>query len=178
MDSEVKEFLDYLFEVSYRTLKLPRKFVKAVEDIISNSEMTDVDIKFSEWINNNNFFNSNKNMGKKKELYLVWQNWGDADSIETKLCGVFDNEEKALELKVELDKKVVDADNCWSIMPKDVYCQWPTVEIENGDNAFEYVMEYEGYTLKQRDEQESIWIDMTDAYKEAVIETVYMNTEL
>jgi hypothetical protein len=48
MDSEVKEFLDYLFEVSYRTLELPRKFVKAVEDIISNSEMTDVDGKFSE----------------------------------------------------------------------------------------------------------------------------------
>lgn len=117
-------------------------------------------------------------MGKKKELYLVWQNWGDADSIETKLCGVYDDEEKALELKAELDKKVVGADECWTIMPKEVYCQWPTVEIENGDNAFEYVMEYEGYTLKQRDEQESIWIDMADAYKEAVIETVYMNTEL
>ena len=178
MDSEVKEFLDYLHEVSHKVLKLPRKFVKSFEDIDSDSEMTDADRKFSEWINNNNFFNSNKNMGKKKELYLVWQNWGDADSIETKLCGVYDDEEKALELKAELDKKVVAADDCWTIMPKEVYCQWPTVEIENGDNAFEYVMEYEGYTLKQRDEQESIWIDMTDAYKEAVIETVYMNTEL
>lgn len=173
MDSEVKEFLDYLYEVSYKVLKLPRKFVKSFEGN-SDSEMTDADRK----INNNNFFNSNKNMGKKKELYLVWQNWGDADSIETKLCGVYDDEQKALELKVELDKKVVNADNCWTIMPKEVYCQWPTVEIENGDNAFEYVMEYEGYTLKQRDEQESIWIDMTDAYKEAVIETVYMNEAL
>ena len=177
MDSEVKEFLDYLHEVSHKVLKLPRKFVKSFEDIDSDSEMTDADRKFSEWINNNNFFNI-KDMGKKKELYLVWQNWGDADSIETKLCGVYDDEEKALELKAELDKKVVGADECWTIMPKEVYCQWPTVEIENGDNAFEYVMEYEGYTLKQRDEQESIWIDMTDAYKEAVIETVYMNTEL
>ena len=178
MDSEVKEFLDYLHEVSHKVLKLPRKFVKSFKDINSDSEMTNADRKFSEWINNNNFFNSNKNMGKQKKLYLVWQNWGDADSIETKLCGVFDDEQKALELKAELDKKVVNTDDCWTIMPKEVYCQWPTVEIENGENEFEYVMEYEGYTLKQRDEQESIWIDMTDAYKEAVIEVVNMNETL
>lgn len=175
MDSEVKEFLDYLFEVSYRTLELPRKFVKAVEDIISNSEMTDVDRK----INNNNFFNSNKNMGKKKELYLVWQNWGDADSIETKLCGVYDDEQKALELKVELDKKVVNADNCWTIMPKEVYCQWPIIDADGSEcENFEFVSEFSGYTCEQRDEQEKIWINMVDAYKEAVIESVYMNTEL
>ena len=65
MDSEVKDFLDYLHEVSHKVLKLPRKFVKSFEDIDSDSEMTDVDRKFSEWINNNNFFNS-KDMGKKK----------------------------------------------------------------------------------------------------------------
>lgn len=178
MDSEVKEFkefLDYLHEVSHKVLKLPRKFVKSDSD----SEMTDADRKFSEWINNNNFFNSNKNMGKKKELYLVWQNWGDADSIETKLCGVFDNEEMANELKARLDKKVVDADNCWSIMPKDVYCQWPIIDTDGSEREdFEFVSEFSGYTREQRDEQENIWINMVDAYKEAVIETVYMNTEL
>ena len=59
MDSEFKEFkefLDYLHEVSYKVLKVPRKLVKSFEDIDSDSEMTDVDRKFSEWINNNNFF--------------------------------------------------------------------------------------------------------------------------
>ena len=56
MDSEVKDFLDYLHEVSHKVLKLPRKFVKSFEDIDSDSEMTDVDRKFSEWINNNNNF--------------------------------------------------------------------------------------------------------------------------
>ena len=179
MDSEVKEFLDYLHEISHKVLKLPRKFVKSFEDIDSDSEMSDADRKFSEWINNNNFFNSNKNMGKKKELYLVWQNWGDADSIETKLCGVYDDEEKALELKARLDKKVVNADNCWSIMPKDVYCQWPIIDADGSEcDNFEFVSEFSGYTCEQRDEQEKIWIDMVDAYKEAVIETVYMNTEL
>ena len=178
MDSEVKDFLDYLHEVSHKVLKLPRKFVKSFEDIDSDSEMTDVDRKFSEWINNNNFFNS-KDMGKKKELYLVWQNWGDADSIETKLCGVFDNEEMANELKARLDKKVVDADNCWCIMPKDVYCQWPIIDADGSEcEDFEFVSEFSGYTREQRDEQENIWINMVDAYKEAVIETVYMNTEL
>lgn len=178
MDREVKELLDYLHEVSYKTLKLPRKFVKLLEGIVSDSEMTDVDRKFSEWINNNNFFNI-KNMGKKKELYLVWQNWGDADSIETKLCGVFDNEEMANELKARLDKKVIDADNCWSIMPKDVYCQWPIIDADGSEcDNFEFVSEFSGYTRGQRDEQENIWINMVDAYKEAVIETVYMNTEL
>lgn len=178
MDSEVKDFLDYLHEVSHKVLKLPRKFVKSFEDIDSDSERTDVDRKFSEWINNNNFFNS-KDMGKKKELYLVWQNWGDADSIETKLCGVFDNEEMANELKAKLDKKVVDANNCWSIMPKDVYCQWPIIDADGSEcEDFEFVSEFSGYTREQRDEQENIWINMVDAYKEAVIETVYMNTEL
>lgn len=178
MDSEVKDFLDYLHEVSHKVLKLPRKFVKSFEDIDSDSEMTDADRKFSEWINNNNFFNS-KDMGKKKELYLVWQNWGDADSIETKLCGVFDNEEMANELKARLDKKVVDADNCWSIMPKEVYCQWPIIDADGSEcEDFEFVSEFSGYTREQRDEQENIWINMVDSYKEAVIETVYMNTEL
>lgn len=178
MDSEVKDFLDYLHEISHKALKLPRKFVKSFEDVDSDSEMTDVDRKFSEWINNNNFFNS-KDMGKKKELYLVWQNWGDADSIETKLCGVFDNEEMANELKARLDKKVVNADNCWSIMPKDVYCQWPIIDADGSEcEDFEFVSEFSGYTREQRDEQENIWINMVDSYKEAVIETVYMNTEL
>lgn len=116
-------------------------------------------------------------MGKKKELYLVWQNCGDADSIEAKLCGVYDNEKNALELKAELDKKVVNEDNCWIIMPKEVYCQWPIIDGSECDN-FEFVSEFSGYTHEQRDEQENIWINMIDSYKEAVIETVYMNTEL
>lgn len=180
MDSEVKEFLDYLFEVSYRTLKLPRKFVKAVEDIISNSEMTDVDIKFSEWINNNNFFNSNKNMGKTKKLYLVWQTSGSfADSTyRDRLCGVFDNEEMANALKAELDLNVVKEENCWTIVPKDIWESWPTVDCEDNERQFEYVEEYEGYTCVQRDEQENRWVLMTKEYSEAAIEVVNMNEAL
>ena len=175
----IKEEIDWFLKKCCEVTKIPK-------DVLDRKPTADGELALERCIkryerfveeNNNNFFN-NKDMARKKKIYLVWQNWGDADSVETKLCGVYDDEEKALELKAELDKKVVGADDCWVIMPKEVYCQWPIVEIENGDNAFEYVMEYEGYTLKQRDEQESIWIDMTDAYKEAVIESVYMNTEL
>lgn len=178
MDSEVKEFLDYLHEVSYRTLKLPRKFVKSLEGIYSDSEMTDADRKFSEWINNNNFFNSNKNMEKK--LYLVWQTSGSfADSTyRDRLCGVFDNEEMAWELKMELDKKVVKEEYCWNIVPKDIWESWPTVDCEDSERQFEYVDEYEGYTCVQRDEQENRWVLMTKEFSEAAIEVVNMNEAL
>lgn len=180
MDSEVKEFLDYLHEVSHKVLKLPRKFVKSFEDIDSDSEMTDVDIKFSEWINNNNFFNSNKNMGKTKKLYLVWQTSGSfADSTyRDRLCGVFDNEEMAIALKAELDLNVVKYEDCWNIVPKDIWESWPTVDCEDNERQFEYVMEYEGYTYEQRDEQESRWLLMTKEYSEAAIEVVNMNEAL
>lgn len=183
MDSEFKEFkefLDYLHEVSYKVLKVPRKFVKSFEDIDSDSEMTDVDRKFSEWINNNNFFNSNKNMGKKKELYLVWQTSGSfADSTyRDRLCGVFNDEEMANELKASLDLNVVNDENCWNIVPKDIWESWPTVECEDSERQFEYVDEYEGYTIVQRDEQENRWVLMTKEYSEAAIEVVNMNEYL
>lgn len=176
MDSEVKEFLDYLHEVSYRTLKLPRKFVKSDSD----SEMTDADRKFSEWINNNNFFNSNKNMVRQKKLYLVWQTSGSfADSTyRDRLCGVFDNEEMANALKVNLDLNVVKEENCWNIVPKDIWESWPTVDCEDNERQFEYVEEYEGYTCIQRDEQENRWVLMTKEYSEAAIEVVNMNESL
>ena len=177
MDSEIKDFLDYLHEVSHKVLKVPRKFVNLVEDIDSDSEMTDVDRKFSEWINNNNFFNSNKNMVRKKKLYLVWQTSGSfADSTyRDRLCGVFDDEEMALELKAELDLNVVNDENCWNIVPKDIWKSWPTVECEDSERQFEYVEEYEGYTIVQRDEQENRWVLMTKEFSEAAIEVVNMN---
>ena len=179
MDSEVKEFLDYLHEVSHKVLKLPRKFVKSFEDIDSDSEMTDVDRKFSEWINNN-FFNSNKNMVRQKKLYLVWQTSGSfADSTyRDRLCGVFDNEEMATALKATLDLNVVKEEDCWNIVPKDIWESWPTVDCEDSERQFEYVMEYEGYTCIQRDEQENRWVLMTKEYSEAVIEVVNMNESL
>ena len=183
MDSEFKEFkefLDYLHEVSYKVLKVPRKFVKSFEDIDSDSEMTDVDRKFSEWINNNNFFNSNKNMGKTKKLYLVWQTSGSfADSTyRDRLCGVFDNKEMAIALKAELDLNVVKYEDCWTIVPKDIWESWPTVECEDSERQFEYVDEYEGYTIVQRDEQENRWVLMNKEYSEAAIEVVNMNESL
>lgn len=180
MDSEVKEFLDYLHEVSHKVLKLPRKFVKSFEDIDSDSEMADADRKFSEWINNNNFFNSNKNMGKKKELYLVWQTSGSfADSTyRDRLCGVFDNEEMATALKADLDFNVVKYEDCWNIVPKDIWESWPTVDCEDDERQFEYVAVYEGYTCEQRDEQEIRWVLMTKEFSEATIEVVNMNETL
>ena len=180
MDSEVKEFLDYLHDVSHKVLKLPRKFIKSFEGIDSDSEMTDVDRKFSEWINNNNFFNSNKNMVRQKKLYLVWQTSGSfADSTyRDRLCGVFDNEEMAIALKADLDLNVVKEENCWNIVPKDIWESWPTVDCEDNERQFEYVMEYEGYTYVQRDEQESRWVLMTKEYSEAAIEVVNMNEAL
>ena len=179
MDSEVKDFLDYLHEVSHKVLKLPRKFVKSFEDIDSDSEMTDVDRKFSEWINNNNFFNINKNMGKKKKLYLVWQESGSYDTYVNSLRGIYDNEEDANELKARLDEIVVSIDDCWSIMPEDVFAGWPTIEVIVGEEVgFEYVNEYMGYTIEQRDEQENRWFLMTRDFSEAVIEVVNMNEAL
>lgn len=179
MDSEIKDFLDYLHEVSHQVLKVPRKFVNLVEDIDSDSEMADVDRKFSEWINNNNFFNNSNNMGRKKKLYLVWQSSGSYDTYYNRLCGVFDSMEAASKLKEKLDQNVVKPEECWTIMSEDVYCNWPTVEnVVVNECDFEYVSEYEGYTREQRDEQEVRWFAMIDDCSYAVIEEVYMNEEL
>lgn len=181
----IKEEIDWFLKKCCEVTKIPKSILEreptadgelAWMRLERRCEAVLLEIEYRE---NNNFLNSNKNMGKKKELYLVWQNWGDADSIETKLCGVYDDEQKALELKAELDKKVVNADNCWTIMPKEVYCQWPIIDADGSEcEDFEFVSEFSGYTREQRDEQENIWINMVDSYKEAVIETVYMNTEL
>jgi hypothetical protein len=118
-------------------------------------------------------------MARKKKLFLVWQDSGSYDTYFNRLCGVFDSEEQAQELKAKLDGNVIDADNCWTVMPQDVYCQWPTVEVE-GDSEydFEYVAEYEGYTREQREEQEDRWYRMTEEYGYAQIEVVNMNDEL
>ncbi len=166
--------------MSHKVLKVPRKFVNLVEDIDSDSEMTDVDRKFSEWINNNNFFNNSNNMGRKKKLYLVWQSSGSYDTYYNKLCGVFDSMEAASELKAELDKNVIKPEECWTIMPQDVYCNWPTVEFddEEGECDYDYVSEFEGYTSEQRQQQEDRWYLMYEDYGEAVIEVVNMNEEL
>ena len=118
-------------------------------------------------------------MAKKKKLYLVWQESGSYDMYDNKLCGVYDDEEKALGLKAILDEKVITSDRCWNIMPEEVFSQWPTVEIEGGDtDDFEYVSEFKGYTLEQRELQEERWCLMTNEYKVAVVEIVNMNEEL
>ena len=119
-------------------------------------------------------------MGKTKKLYLVWQTSGSfADSTyRDRLCGVFDDEKKAIALKAELDLNAVKDENCWTIVPKDIWESWPTVECEDSERQFEYVMEYGGYTCEQRDEQESRWILMTKDYSEAAIEVVNMNEAL
>lgn len=119
-------------------------------------------------------------MVRQKKLYLVWQTSGSfADSTYRDiLCGVFDNEEMANALKAELDLNVVKEENCWTIVPKDIWESWPTVDCEDNERQFEYVAEYEGYTCEQRDEQESRWVLMTKEFSEAAIEVVNMNEAL
>lgn len=118
-------------------------------------------------------------MARKKKLYLVWQSSGSYDTYYNKLCGIFDDEMKAWELKAKLDQNVIRPEECWTIMPQDVYCNWPTVELdEYGNGDFEFASEYEGYTREQRDEQEERWYVMTDDYSYAVLEVVNMNEEL
>ena len=118
-------------------------------------------------------------MARKKKLYLVWQSSGSYDTYYNRLCGVFDDEEKASELKAKLDQNVIRPEDGWTIMPQDVYCNWPTVVNDtDSDYDFVYVSEYEGYTREQRDEQEEKWYAMMDEYSYAVIDEVYMNEEL
>jgi hypothetical protein len=117
-------------------------------------------------------------MARKKKLYLVWQSSGSYDTYFNRLCGVFDSEEQALELKAKLDKNVVSEDRCWSIMPEEVYMSWPTVDEVNGDDDFDWVSEYKGYTSEQRELQEDRWYLMTDEYTDATIEVIDMNVEL
>jgi hypothetical protein len=121
-------------------------------------------------------------MARKKKLYLVWQASGNmiTGDFYDKLCGVFDDEEKALELKSKLDLNEVLPENCWTIVPKAIWENWPTIETtdSDGDFDFDYVSEYEGYTLEQRDLQEDRWFLMTKEYSNAVIQEVYMNDEL
>ncbi len=113
-----------------------------------------------------------------KKLYLVWQASGSYDTYFDRLCGVFDNEESALSLKAKLDENVVCEDRCWTIMPEEVYMSWPTVDEVDGDDDFDYVAEYRGYTREQHDKQEERWYLMTEDYSEAEIKVVNMNEEL
>ena len=118
-------------------------------------------------------------MARKKKLYLVWQSSGSYDTYFNRLCGVFDSEDQALDLKAKLDKNVVSEDRCWTIMPQEVFEGWPVVDIDDDtDNDFEYVSEYRGYTSEQRELQEDRWYLMTDEYMDATIEVIDMNVEL
>lgn len=114
----------------------------------------------------------------EKKVFLVWQSSGSYDTYYEKLCGVFDNEEQALELKAKLDERVVIEDRCWTIMPEEVYMDWPTIDVDDEYNDFDYVSEYRGYTREQHDMQEERWYLMHEEYREAEIAVVEMNVEL
>ena len=81
------------------------------------------------------------------------------------------------EVKAKLDKNVVLEKQCWTIMPEEVFSEWPVID-EDDLNSFEYVSEYKGYTKEQRDEQESRWHLMLDDYSYATIQEVNMNEEI
>ena len=122
-------------------------------------------------------------MAKKKNLYLVWQASGSYDTYFNKLCGVYDDIDKALELKDRLDLNIVNEENCWTIVPEDVYYDWPIYDVDGFDsnrefNEYEYVKEYMGYTLEQRCLQEERWLLMSEEYYEAIIQNVVLNEEL
>ena len=122
-------------------------------------------------------------MSKKKNLYLVWQANGSYDTYFNKLCGVYDDMDKALELKDRLDLNMVSEEDCFTIVPEDVYFDWPTYDEagfdSDGDfNEYEYVKEYMGYTREQRGLQEERWLLMSEEYCEAIIENVVLNEEL
>ena len=118
-------------------------------------------------------------MARKKKLYLVWQCSGSYDTYYNRLCGIYDDEEKAQELKAKLDLNVVNPEDCWTVMPQDVYCNWPTVENDaDSEYDFDYASEYEGYTSEQRQLQEDRWYLLSEEYGEAEIQEVYMNDEL
>lgn len=141
--------------------------------------LLEINENISEYRKNNNFLNS-KDMVRKKKLYLVWQTSGSfAESTYcNRLCGVFDNEEKALELKSKLDLNVVRENDCWTIVPKDIWESWSTVDCDDNEREFDYIDEYKGYDRVGRDLQENRWVLMTRDYSEAVIEEVDMNSEL
>lgn len=137
-------------------------------------------------------------MSKKKNLYLVWQASGSYDTYFNKLCGVYDDMDKALELKDKLDLNMVSEENCWTIVPEDVYFDWPIYDVDGFDrnrefneyeyvkeynsdgdfNEYEYVREYMGYTREQRGLQEERWLIMSEEYYEAIIQVVVLNEEL
>ena len=117
-------------------------------------------------------------MARKKKLYLVWQASGSYDTYFNRLCGVFDDEVKAYELKAKLDENVVSEDRCWTIMPEEVFRDWPVIDTDYEDDDFEWVSEYRGYTSEQRELQEDRWYLMTDEYRDATIEVIDMNVEL
>ena len=122
-------------------------------------------------------------MAKKKNLYLVWQASGSYDTYFNKLCGVYDDIDKALELKDRLDLNMVSEEDCWTIVPEDVYFDWPIYDESGFDsdgdfNEYEYVKEYMGYTREQRGLQEERWLLMSEEYYEAIIQNVILNEEL
>ena len=122
-------------------------------------------------------------MAKKKNLYLVWQASGSYDTYFNKLCGVYDDIDKALELKDRLDLNIVSEENCWTIVPEDVFFNWPMydeVGLDSDENfyEYEYVKEYMGYTREQRSLQVERWLLMNEEYYEAIIQNVILNEDL
>ena len=95
---------------------------------------------------------------------------------------------------------MISEENCWTIVPEDVYFDWPIYDVDRFDsnrdrefneydyvkeynsdgefNEYEYVKEYMGYTLEQRDLQEKRWLLMSEEYYEAIIQNVVLNEEL
>jgi hypothetical protein len=118
-------------------------------------------------------------MAKKKKIYLVWQCSGSSEEYSERLCGVYDTEEKALELKDKLDRDIIWEDTCWTVMPEEVFCQWPTIDNCDSDGCdFAFAEEYRGYTREQRDHQDERWIRMIKRYHPAEIQLVEMNEEI
>lgn len=176
----VKEEIDWFLKKCCEVTKIPKDVLDRKPTAGGELALERLTKMYERLVNENINILNDKDMVRQKKLYLVWQTSGSfADSTyRDRLCGVFDNEEMAIALKATLDLNVVKEENCWNIVPKDIWESWPTVDCEDSERQFEYVMEYEGYTYVQRDEQENRWVLMTKEYSEAAIEVVNMNETL
>ena len=108
------------------------------------------------------------------KVYLVFQPNCQYGYTEGEPYGVYSTIEKAEEVKKELDKKIVTEDNLWTIVPEEIYKNWPSHLVDENKivkrlDVWEYNAEYKGYTIEQYRQQEERWYDCIKEYYPAEI---------
>ena len=107
------------------------------------------------------------------KVYLVFQPDCQYGYVDGEPYGVYSTREKAEEVKKELDKKVVTEENLWTIVPEEIYKNWPSHPYQKGHvtrlDDWEFDSEYQGYTIQQYNQQEERWYDYIKEYYPAEI---------